>query len=435
MSLFGSSGIRGLVFEEISLDLALDIGKAVGSLHKKVVLGRDTRTSGEMFKSLIVSGLLSSGTDAYDAGVISTPTLAWAGREFDCGLMITASHNPGDYNGVKFWNPNGLAFLKKQRDQMDKLLRKRNFKPASWDKIGVLHQYENSVSEHKEAILSSVGESDIKVVVDCGNGATFNITPFLLRDMGCEVITLNAQPDGHFPSRMPEPTEKNLSTLIQTVKSTKADLGIAHDGDGDRMTAVDEKGRYIGGDKLLSIFTLQEVKKSVVVPVDASMVIDDLVPKAKVYRTRVGDVFVGEEIEKRKADFGGEPSGTWIFPRHFLCPDGVYAAALLARMVSKKKLSKFADKVPEYPQRVEGFKFDPKKRKSILKALDEKMGSVPCEEMTTVDGWRLQFKDGWALVRLSGTEPKIRLKVEARTLQRVKEIYRSIHSIVKDVLR
>ncbi|TET89376.1 MAG: phosphoglucosamine mutase [Methanomassiliicoccales archaeon] len=435
MSLFGSSGIRGLVFEEISLDLALDIGKAVGSLHKKVVLGRDTRTSGEMFKSLIVSGLLSSGTDAYDAGVISTPTLAWAGREFDCGLMITASHNPGEFNGVKFWNPNGLAFLKKQRDQMDKLLRKRNFKPASWDKIGVLHQYENSVSEHKEAILSSVGESDIKVVVDCGNGATFNITPFLLRDMGCEVITLNAQPDGRFPSRMPEPTEKNLSTLIRTVKSTKADLGIAHDGDGDRMTAVDEKGRYIGGDKLLSIFTLQEVKKSVVVPVDASMVIDDLVPKAKVYRTRVGDVFVGEEIEKRKADFGGEPSGTWIFPRHFLCPDGVYAAALLARMVSKKKLSKFADKVPEYPQRVEGFKFDPKKRKSILKALDEKMGSVPCEEMTTVDGWRLQFKDGWALVRLSGTEPKIRLKVEARTLQRVKEIYRSIHSIVKDVLR
>ncbi|MFQ5884404.1 MAG: phosphoglucosamine mutase, partial [Thermoplasmata archaeon] len=304
-----------------------------------------------------------------------------------------------------------------------------------WDKIGVLRQYENSVSEHKEAILSSVGESDIKVVVDCGNGATFNITPFLLKDMGCKVVTLNAQPDGRFPSRMPEPTEKNLSTLIRTVKSTKADLGIAHDGDGDRMTAVDEKGRYIGGDKLLSVFALQEVKKSVVVPVDASMVIDDLVPKTKVYRTRVGDVFVGEEIEKRKADFGGEPSGTWIFPRHFLCPDGVYAAALLAQMVSKKKLSKFADKVPEYPQKVEGFKFDPKKRKSILKALDEKMGSVPCEEMTTVDGWRLQFKDGWALVRLSGTEPKIRLKVEARTPQRVKEIYRPIHSIAKDVLR
>ncbi|MFQ5885083.1 MAG: phosphoglucosamine mutase, partial [Thermoplasmata archaeon] len=130
MSLFGSSGIRGLVFEEISLDLALDIGKAVGSLYKKVVVGRDTRTSGEMFKSLIVSGLLSSGTDAYDAGVVSTPTLAWAGREFDCGLMITASHNPGEFNGVKFWNPNGLAFLKKQRDRMDKLLRKRNFKPA-----------------------------------------------------------------------------------------------------------------------------------------------------------------------------------------------------------------------------------------------------------------------------------------------------------------
>lgn len=435
MTLFGSSGIRGLVFEEISLDLALDIGMGVGSLHKKVVVGRDTRTSGEMFRSLIVSGLLSSGADAYDAGVASTPTLAWAARGFDCGLMITASHNPGEFNGVKFWNPNGLAFLKRQRDQIDQLLRKRRFKPASWDEIGVLHPYDNAVSEHKEAILSSVGESRIKVVVDCGNGATFNITPSLLREMGCKVVTLNARPDGRFPSRSPEPTEENLSALVRKVKSTNADLGIAHDGDGDRVTAVDEKGRFIGGDKLLSIFTIQEVKKSVVVPVDASMVIDDIVPKAKVFRTRVGDVFVGEEVKKRKADFGGEPSGTWIFPRHFLCPDGVYAAALLAEMVSKKKMSKLADNVPEYPQKVEGFKFDPKKRKSILKALDVKMKSVPCDELTTVDGWRLQFEDGWALVRLSGTEPKVRLKAEARTPQRVKEIYRSIHSIVKEVLR
>ncbi|UCD92359.1 MAG: phosphoglucosamine mutase [Methanobacteriota archaeon] len=434
MSLFGSSGIRGLVFDEITMDLALDMGRAVGSLHNNVILGRDTRTSGEMYRSLIVSGLLSSGADASDAGIVSTPTLAWAGKQFDCGLMITASHNPGNYNGVKFWNPNGLAFLKEQRDQIDELLRRKEFRPAEWDQIGQLHAYENAVSEHKDAILSSLGESSIKVVVDCGGGATFNITPTLLEDMGCEVFALNAEPDGHFSSRMPEPTEENLSTLIQTVKSENADLGIAHDGDGDMMTTVDEKGRYIGGDKLLSIFAKQEVSKSVVVPVDASMVIDDLVPDAKVYRTRVGDVFVGEEIERREADFGGEPSGTWIFPRHFLCPDGVYAAALLANMVSESKLSELADKVPEYPQKVEGFSFDPKRRESILKSLDERMRSVPCEEMTTVDGWRLQFQDGWALVRLSGTEPKVRLKVEARTPQRVKEIYRSIHSIAKEVL-
>ncbi len=435
MTLFGSSGIRGRIFEEITLELALDIGKAVGSLHKRVIMGRDTRTSGEMFKSLIASGLLSSGAEIHDAGIVSTPTLAWAARNFDCGLMITASHNPGGYNGVKFWNPNGLAFLKKQRDQIDGLLEKKKFKPVSWDQIGSVHFYENAIVEHKEKVLSNIGEAETRIVVDCGNGATYNTTPLVLKEMGCEVVTLNAQPDGRFPSRNPEPTEENLSELAQAVRSSKADLGIAHDGDGDRMAAIDEKGRYVGGDKLLSIFALREVKKSLVVPVDASMVVDDLLPKAKVYRTRVGDVFVGEELMKRRADFGGEPSGTWIFPKHFLCPDGVYAAALLTQMVSEKKLSSMAEEVPEYPQKVEGIPFEPKKREDIVRALDKKMKAVDCVELTTVDGWRMQFEDGWALVRLSGTEPKVRIKVEAREAKTVKEIYRTIHSIAEEVLK
>jgi phosphoglucosamine mutase len=435
MTLFGSSGIRGRVFEEITLDLASDIGKAVGSSYKRVVIGRDTRTSGEMFRSAIVSGILSSGAEAFDAGIVSTPTLAWAGRSFDCGLMITASHNPGGYNGVKFWNPNGLAFLKEQRDDIDDQLSRSEFKPVAWDKIGSLSDYETAVEEHKKKILSGVGSSDIKVVVDCGNGATFNISPLVLKKMGCDVTVLNGEPDGRFASRNPEPVEENLSGLIEAVKSSNADLGIAHDGDGDRMTAVDDTGRYIGGDKLLSILALNEVKDSLVVPVDASMVVNDLLPKAKVYRTRVGDVFVGEELEKRNADFGAEPSGTWIFPRHFLCPDGVYAAALLAQMVSQQKLSSMADEVPEYPQHVEGITFDPKRREDIALALDEKMRSIDCEELTTVDGWRLQFEDGWALVRLSGTEPKVRIKVEAREPNTVEDIYRTIHSTTKEVLR
>lgn len=435
MTLFGSSGIRGKVFEEISLDLALDIGKAVGREYPKVVLGRDTRTSGEMYESIVLSGLLSSGADAYVAGIVSTPTLAWAARKFSCGLVITASHNPGEFNGVKFWNPNGLAFLEGQRKRIEKLLARKAFKSVPWDQIGSLHRYENAVSEHKEGILSSVGESRIKVVVDCGNGATYNITPFVLREMGCKVVTLNAHPDGRFPSRNPEPTRENLSALLRAVRSTKADLGIAHDGDGDRMTAVDERGRFVGGDRLLSIFAMREVKRKVVVPVDASMVLEDLLPGARVFRTRVGDVFVGEEVEKQRADFGGEPSGTWIFPKHFLCPDGVYAAAVLARIVSEKKLSLLADRVPSYPQKVEALSFDPGRKKKVLRALKDRMKSVSCKEMTTIDGWRFQFDGGWALVRLSGTEPKVRIKVEARTSKMVKEIYRPIHSLVKEVLR
>lgn len=435
MTLFGSSGIRGRVFEEITLDLVMEIGKAVGSQYKKVVVGRDTRISGEMFKSAAVSGLLSAGSEAFDAGITSTPTLAWAARNFDCGLMITASHNPGGYNGVKFWNPNGLAFLKDQRDQIDDSLSKKEFKTAAWDKISRMHKLDNTLQDHKKKILSGVGQSDIKVVVDCGNGATFNITPSVLSEMGCTVVAINDEPDGRFPSRNPEPVEENLSQLRTAVKESRADLGIAHDGDGDRMTAVDENGRFIGGDKLLSILALNEVKDSLVVPVDASMVVEDLLPEAKVYRTRVGDVFVGEELKERGADFGAEPSGTWIFPRHFLCPDGVYAAAVLAEMVSHEGLSLLADKIPEYPQKTEGIMFDPEDRESISRDLDTKMRSVDCEELTTIDGWRLQFKDGWALVRLSGTEPKVRIKVEAREAETVKEIYRTIHSITEEVLR
>lgn len=435
MSLFGSSGIRGRVFEEITLELASDIGRAVGSSHKRVVIGRDTRTSGEMFRSAIVSGILSSGAEAFDAGMVSTPTLAWAGRDFDCGLMITASHNPGGYNGVKFWNPNGLAFLKEQRDKIDDQLKRKEFEPVPWDKIGSLSGHDTAVEEHMEKILSGVGTSDIKVVVDCGGGATFNITPALLKRMGCDVVVLNGEPDGHFSSRNPEPIEENLSGLMEAVKSSDSDLGIAHDGDGDRMTAVDEKGRYIGGDKLLSILALNEVKDSLVVPVDASMVVNDLLPDAQIYRTRVGDVFVGEELQRRNADFGAEPSGTWIFPRHFLCPDGVYAGALLAEMVSKKKLSEMADEVPEYPQQVEGIMFDRKRREEITKGLDEKMRSIDCVELTTIDGWRLQFEEGWALVRLSGTEPKVRIKVEGREPNTVEDIYRTVHSITEEVLR
>ncbi len=435
MTLFGSSGIRGREFQDITLELMMDIGRAVGSHYGSVVLGRDTRISGEMFRSSLVSGLLSAGVDAHDAGIVSTPTLAWAGRNFDCGLMITASHNPGGYNGVKFWNPDGLAFVKEQRDHIDSTLEKKGFKVAPWDGIGKAHELDDAVQDHTERILAGVGPSKAKVVVDCGNGATFNITPSVLKEMGCEVIAINDEPDGRFPNRNPEPVEENLSELVQTVKDSKADLGIAHDGDGDRMTAVDEKGRYIGGDKLLTIFALNEVKNSLVVPVDASMVINDLLPSAKVYRTRVGDVFVGEELKGRDAEFGAEPSGTWIFPRHFLCPDGVYAAAVLAQMVSERTLSSMADEIPEYPQKVEGIMFDPARRGEIEEALGEALRSVECEELTTIDGWGMQFEDGWGLVRLSGTEPKVRIKVEARRPETVKEIYRTIHSITEEVLR
>src|SRR6266508_2798824 len=167
--------------------------------------------------------------------------------------------------------------------------------------------------------------------------------------MGCEVVALNAQTDGHFPGREPEPTEENLRLLMSTVPAAKADLGIAHDGDGDRMVAVDHEGRFVGGDALLVLFAKREVRRGLVVPVDASMVLEDTLPKATIWRTRVGDVYVAAELKRRGADFGGEPSGTWIFPKTSYCPDGVYAAARLVSLVAEHPLASLVGGIPRYP--------------------------------------------------------------------------------------
>lgn len=274
-----------------------------------------------------------------------------------------------------------------------------------------------------DAILSAVGEADLMVALDCANGATSHISPAVLRRLGCRVIALNSHPDGHFPGRDPEPLEENLSVLRRTVTATGADLGIAHDGDGDRMVAVDENGRYVGGDRLLPLFATRHAKTRLVVPVNASMVLDDVLSGVEVHRTPVGDVYVGIELRRLGAEFGGEPSGTWIFPEQTLCPDGVYAAAYLVSLVkaSGRRLSELVDEFPEYPLRRDGVRFEPGERQAVYESLESKASGVDAE-VTTVDGWRFAFEDGWALVRLSGTEPKVRITAEAREAARADEL-------------
>jgi phosphoglucosamine mutase len=214
----------------------------------------------------------------------------------------------------------------------------------------------------------------------------------------------------------------------------KVDVGIAHDGDGDRMIAFDEKGRFVDGDRLLALFTVFLAVKDVVAPVDASMILDDLV-KGKVIRTRVGDVYVAEALKASGAGFGGEPSGTFIFPEETYCPDGVYAAALLASMTSEGKLSKMVDDLPRYPVSRGSYPFDAKDRKGLESRLDQAMRSLRCIDLITVDGYRAQFEEGWFLVRLSGTEPKLRLTVEARKDKDLKALASKADKVVRRCLR
>jgi len=415
MNLFGTSGIRRLA--DISLiELALKVGLAAGKSYKQVIIGRDTRTSSDALQHALTSGLLAAGTDVADAGVIPTPTLALAAGQFKAGAMITASHNPPEYNGIKLWNPDGSAFDNEQQEQIEDMISAGPLPAAAWNEMKCNRRYDGAIEEHIAHIINRLpGKTEIKVVLDCGGGAGSVITPRLLRAMGCEVIQLNCSQTGIFP-RPSEPVESNLSVLIGATREHEAALGIAHDGDADRMMAVDNKGRFIPGDKLLALFSREEKAGTIVTTTDASMAIDEM--GIKVTRTRVGDSFVSDEL-KRGGDFGGEPSGAWIFPKNSLCPDGIYAAARLVNIASQRQLSDLVDKIPQYPMlrgsiASEGLSYP---------ELEKRLLALEPVSVEKIDGTKLNFKNGWLLIRASGTEPRVRITAEAREEAEAKELF------------
>jgi phosphoglucosamine mutase len=345
--------------------------------------------------------------------------------------MITASHNPPEYNGIKFFNPDGSGFNTPQMEEIESLMEKGDIQPADWKSIKNTTVYQNAVEDHIESILKHIPKLDLKIVVDCGCGAASTITPFLFRRLGCQVTSLNCQPDGFFPGRRSEPSLENLSSLISAVGSLQADLGIAHDGDADRMVAVDEKGNYVGGDSLLTLFAQHEAKKSIVVPVNASMSVSEVVGNAEIFYCKVGDVFVSEMIKKHKSDFGGEPSGTWIFPVHNYCPDGIFAAARLAELVQNQPFSQQIAKLPKYP-REKGTVACPNNKKShVMNLLMTRFSDMNPKALATDDGIRAEFEHSWVLVRPSGTEPKIRITTEANNKEEAKRLFNKIGEEVK----
>jgi len=426
MQLFGTSGIRKVADRNL-IQLALEVGLAVGKVYSNVVVGNDTRTSSEAMKFSLISGLLAAGSRSCDAGVIPTPTLAFVAREFDAGVMITASHNPPEYNGIKLFNPDGSAFGSDQQKQIEGMILDASLSAARWDKIESSSIYSGAVEKHIERILQDFpGRLELKVVVDCGCAAASVATPYLLRKLGCELVTLNCYPSGFFPHAI-EPIESNLGDLMRATREFGADLGIAHDGDADRMMAVDDKGRFIPGDKLLALFA-QEVKaKEVVTTIDASMTINEM--GFSVTRTNVGDTYVSEEL-KRGGDFGGEPSGSWIFPGISLCPDGIYAAARLAAMAGRQRLSQLVDSIPRYPL----LRGNISSEGVVMSKLERQLKVMEPLSVSNVDGIKLNFKDGWLLIRASGTEPKIRLTAEARSEVRVRQLYDSGLGIIRQCM-
>jgi phosphoglucosamine mutase len=289
-----------------------------------------------------------------------------------------------------------------------------------------IEEYKNGINKHIVEIKKFCKPvRKLKVVVDCGCGAAYGITPVLLGQLGCEVIPLNCYPNGIFPRDI-EPIEANLSGLKQAVRDNGADLGIAHDGDADRMMAVDEKGRFISGDKMLAIFAQSCGSKEIVTTINTSMFIEEM--GFNVVRTKVGDPYVSEELKKGRK-FGGETSGAWVFPQITLCPDGIFAAGKVTEIAAAKKLSILADEIKMYPVlrgSVSGTQESmPLIKETLIKVFAPK-------SIDTIDGLKLNLEQGWILVRPSGTEPKIRITVEAKDDRLTKELYDTGERLIKE---
>ena len=457
---FGTDGWRGIISEDFTLTRVRIAARGIANylfarerkelpLYQKspekasykavyrppsagMVVGYDSRLLSEDFARAASEVLASSQIPVYLSDqALPTPAVSLAVTELltSGAIMITASHNPPEYTGVKLFNPDGMAFDSKQQTTIEKLIKDKNLELASWMDMQDIRTDKNAVSDHISMILSTISiKKKMKVVVDSGCGAASLTTPYLLREMGCDVVTLNSQPDGFFPGRGPEPKEESLFALRSVVLGTNADIGIAHDGDADRMVAVDERGEMVSNDKLLAFFGEYEAEKKMVVPVDASMLIDAVLPDVEIIRTRVGDVFVAEEIKRTGADFGGEASGTWIFPRVSYCPDGVYAASRLVELLSNTT-EKFADKLSSMPEYV--IKRGSAPYHGNMDKIGKELLALNFSEIDTIDGFRLTFDDVWVLVRPSGTEPLIRITVEGKTKQLVDELYNKIHKIIK----
>jgi len=306
--MFGTSGVRGVVGEDVTVELALRIGAAVGEDTEVLTVGRDTRQTGKALEDAVVSGALSAGADVERVGIAPTPTVVR--HADDTALVVTASHNPPEYNGFKPWNADGTAYDEEQRAAVEERVRSEEgaADPSGFGKERVV---DDVLGQHADAVVEAVGSADIRVVVDSAGGAGSRITPRVLRRLGCDVVTVNCEYDGSFSARLSEPTDEHLDDLKEAVVAYDADLGLAHDGDADRIAAVDASGEYVEPDRLMAIFALWEGADSVVAPVNTSTVVDEV---ADVRRTAVGDVNVAEELKRGGGGFGGEPSNNWIFP-------------------------------------------------------------------------------------------------------------------------
>jgi phosphoglucosamine mutase len=451
--LFGTTGVRKVYGSEFDLDMALNLGKSLGTYLEKgnVLIARDARITGRMVENALCAGIISTGVNVVKAGIIPTPTLAYNTMKggYNAGLMITASHNPPEYTGVKFWSQTSIGYTSDKEKRIEKIYYSENFKQADWDSLGSERVLETAVDRHIEGIINYCNVDQIKsqsfhVIVDPGNGTACVLTPYLMRKIGCRVTTLNGQLDGHFPGRCSEPDEESLTDLIEMVTKTNANLGIAHDGDSDRVVFVTETGEVVRGDRVIALLAREILLKSgrgtIVTTVDSSRVLDETVEKAggTTVRTPVGDIQVAVKVKELGAVLGGEACGVLIYPEFHLAPEPFLTACKIVEMMARTKRS-FGDlisEIPVYPLMKTKIQCPNEKKTSAMENLANVLPNEISDivDVITVDGIGLSLKDGWILVRPSGTEPVIRITCESSSDEHVKKMLENSKTIVERII-
>ena len=447
--LFGTRGIRGPIATKMTPKLALKLGLALATSvggEGEVVVARDARTSGEMVKHAFVAGLLAGGCDVVDIGLAPSPCLAFTARELKAkaGVVITASHNPPPDNGMAFYTGEGMEFLSEHELEIEDILLNAKFRQAGWDELGTLREDSDAITRYLKAIAGSVEvKRGFKVVIDCANGVGSLTTPYLLRELGCKVVTLNSHIDGHFPGRPPEPQPWNIGDLMRTVREIGADIGFAHDGDADRVVAVDEKGRFVKHDALIALFAEEELKAKgrgiVMTSINTSVAIEEVAARAggKALRAELGNLHAA--MLKHDAVFAGEP-GKLLVKRWGIWADGIYGAARVLELLSRegKPFSEIVARVPDYPMYVEDFPCPDERKAEFMRGIREYLLKNVDEvrDLLDIDGLRVNRKNGsWILIRVSGTEPKARIVLEGRSqaeVDKLKEIgLRGIREFLK----
>ena len=444
--LFGTDGIRGKVnIPPMIPEIILRLGQAAALVfakgnHKrhKVIIAKDTRVSGYVFEYALTSGLCSMGVDVYQIGPMPTPALAHLVKSFaaDAGIMITASHNPIEDNGIKFFSKDGYKLPDAVEEEMERYIFENNIElNKAVAQLGKAHKIEDARGRYVEFVKHSIKNRSLKgykIVLDCANGAAYKVAPLIFQELGAEVILINATPDGLNINK--ECGALHPEMLQKKVVENKADVGIALDGDADRVVLVDEKGNIVDGDKILAIAAVHFKNKgklekdTVVTTVMANAGFAEAMHQhgIKVVRTAVGDRYVIEEMHKNNYTLGGEQAGHIIFGKYTTTGDGTLSGLQIVSMMqqTKKSLSELAQVMTSFPQILLNVKV---KEKKPLETLPKLCAAVEAGEKELAGKGRI-------LVRYSGTENLCRIMVEGKEKEPIEHIAKSIKDVIEEQL-